>query len=335
MNFGKIEKFVLLGGGALIYHFAEILKKRNLKCITIVSSRHANEIIENNTKLEKLLKKKSIFNKVNSLNSKIIDKIVGSTKNTLFISFSSPWIFSNDLVKNVFKNKLINRHPSRLPFDKGAGGISWRMLNYDKFGVCLLHLINDNKIDEGEIIKFEEFIFPYGLKKPIDFIKYQIEKEKTFLNNFLNDVLKNKNFKLIGQPSYLSSYMPRLSTKENGWINWNYDITDLFAFICAFDDPYLGASTLLNNKEIKIKSVNFTKSEKKFHPFEYGLIYRKTKNWIVVACKNGSLIIEEVIDKKNDNILGKIKVGDRFITKNKNLEDAKKRFFFTPKGQKQ
>ena len=80
--------------------------------------------------------------------------------------------------------------------------------------------------------------------------------------------------------------------------------------------------------------MNFTKSERGSHPYEYGLIYRKTDKWIVVACKSGSLIIEEVIDIKGKNIINKIKTGDRFITPNKNLDDAKKRFFYTPKGIK-
>ena len=43
MNFGKIDKFVLIGGGTLINYFASQLKIQGLNCITIVSTRHANE----------------------------------------------------------------------------------------------------------------------------------------------------------------------------------------------------------------------------------------------------------------------------------------------------
>ena len=334
MNFGKIDKFVLLGGGALIYYFARLLKNKGLKCFTIVSSRHAIEKIEKNTNLETLLKKNSNFNKLDSLNSRIIQKIIGSSKNTLFVSFGAPWIFSNDLIKNVFNNKLINSHNTRLPYDRGGGGFSWRILNQDKFGICLLHMINDDKIDKGEILMHEEFLFPYHCKKPIDFQNYQIEREKVFLNKFINEIIKNKNFNLTNQPSYLSSYKPRLSSEDNGWIDWNNDINELFSFICAFDDPYVGSSTLYNDKLVRIKSVNFTKSEKRFHPYEYGLVYRRSDNWIVVACKSGSLIIEEVINTRGKNIIDKIKTGDRFITPNKNLDAAKKRIFYTPKGKK-
>jgi methionyl-tRNA formyltransferase len=334
MNFGKIKKFVLFGGGPLIHFFSSLLKEKNIKCITIVASRHAREKIKANKTLESLLNKTSFFNKLNKLNLKKINEIVGSTKNTLFISFDAPWIFSNDLIKNVFGNKLINSHSTRLPYDKGGGGFSWRILNYDRFGTCLLHTINDNKIDEGDILMYEEFLFPHSLKKPIDFQRYQNEKEKFFLKKFLDKIINKKKFQIINQPSYLSTYKPRLSTTDNGWIDWNVDIIELFAFICAFDDPYVGSSTYLNNKLVRIKSVNFSKSEKEFHPYEYGLVFRRSEKWIVVACKAGCLIVEEVLDTKGNNIINKIKTGDRFITPYKKLDEAKKRVFYTPKGKK-
>ena len=50
--------------------------------------------------------------------------------------------------------------------------------------------------------------------------------------------------------------------------------------------------------------------------------------------KSGCLIIEEVIDTKGNNIINKIKTGDRFITPYKKLDAAKKRYFYTPKGKK-
>lgn len=334
MNFGKIEKFVLFGGGVLLNYFSELLKSKNIKCFTFVADRHANEKIKNNKSLEELLKKNSIYNRTNKLDEKKILKIIGSNRNTLFISFDAPWIFSNSLIKNTFNNKLINCHGSRLPLDKGGGGMSWRILNYDRFGICLLHMVPNNGIDEGDIIKYEEFLFPHELKKPFQYQNYQIEKEKLLLNKFLEEVLTQRKFKLINQPSYLSSYMPRLSTVDNAWINWDLDIIELFSFICAFDDPYPGSSTYVNNKLVRVKSVNFTKAEKKFHPYEYGLVYRKNDKWMVVACNSGSLIIEEVVDIKGSNIFESIKVGDRFVTPIKKLEDAKKRFFYTPKGKK-
>ena len=46
-----------------------------------------------------------------------------------------------------------------------------------------------------------------------------------------------------------------------------------------------------------------------------GLVIRHDKDWIVVATKGQKkLLIEEVLNEKSENILKKIKVGDRFFT---------------------
>ena len=46
-----------------------------------------------------------------------------------------------------------------------------------------------------------------------------------------------------------------------------------------------------------------------------GIIYRKTKKWIVVATSDkNSLIIEKVLDKRGKNIIDELKIGDRFYT---------------------
>ena len=64
------------------------------------------------------------------------------------------------------------------------------------------------------------------------------------------------------------------------------------------------------------------------------MIYRKTEDWIVVAINSGSLIIEEVLNEKNENIINKLIVGNRFLTEQYLLEAAKVRKFFTPLGLK-
>ena len=64
--------------------------------------------------------------------------------------------------------------------------------------------------------------------------------------------------------------MPRLSSVDNGWIDWNIDIIELFAFICAFDDPHVGSSTLLN--KISQSNLLILKSLGGNSNYEYGLV---------------------------------------------------------------
>ena len=333
-NFGQIKNVLLIGGGYLMYYFAKIAKESKLNVISIVSPRHSAEIITKGKSLESLLRKESKFYKLKSLGKKEINKILINNNNTLYISFDSPWIFNKAIIKKYFNNSIINSHSTRLPQDRGGGGFSWRILLQDKFGVCLLHLIDNNKIDTGQILFFEEFIFPHKLKKPKDYQIFQIEKEKEFLKRFLAKILNQDNFELSNQPKYLSTYFPRLSSPDNGWIDWSLKIQELFSFICAFDDPYTGASTFYNKKKVKIKSVTMTFGDTQFHPYQSGIIYRKTNQWIVVAVNGGSLIIEEILDNKNKNILNTLKVGNRFITLRSKIESSKTRKYFTPLGKK-
>ena len=93
-------------------------------------------------------------------------------------------------------------------------------------------------------------------------------------------IIKNQDFNLISQPQYLSTYFPRLSTNDNGWIDWSLKIESLFNFISAFDDPYQGARTYYKKEPVRLKNVNLTKSDQIFHPYQYGIIYRKSKNFL-------------------------------------------------------
>ena len=333
-NFGKIKNVLLIGGGYLMYYFAKIAKKKGLNVISIIAPRHSKEIIFNNNNLESVLKKESKVFKLKIFGNKEISKILFNNKNTLFFSFDSPWVFNKIMISKFFKNNLINSHSTRLPQDRGGGGFSWRILNQNKFGTCALHLIQSNKVDSGDILSYEEFIFPYSLKKPIDYQFFQIEKEKKFLKNFLNKIIKQENFQLSNQPEYLSTYFPRLSTADNGWIDWSLHIQKLFNFICAFDDPYIGASTFYEKRQVKIKSVTMTFGDPVFHPYQFGMIYRKTNDWIVVGVNGGSLIIEEVLNDKNKNILNTLKVGSRFFTTTNKINNSKTRKYFTPLGKR-
>ena len=126
--------------------------------------------------------------------------------------------------------------------------------------------------------------------------------------------MDKKNFPLISQPKYLGRYNPRLNSRMNGWIDWNLEPNELLKFINAFDDPYYGSQTMINNKKVRIKKTQII-LEIRNHPFMTGLISRHDGDWIVVSSVGKEMfLIEEVIDDKNKNIIQKLKVGDRFIT---------------------
>ena len=69
--------------------------------------------------------------KINNDFKKLINKIC-DPKKTLFISYSSRWIFNKDDIKNIFTGNIINFHNSRLPLDAGGGGYTWRIMKNDR-----------------------------------------------------------------------------------------------------------------------------------------------------------------------------------------------------------
>ena len=110
-----------------------------------------------------------------------------------------------------------------------------------------------------------------------------------------------------------SSYWPRINTKKHGWINWSWNASDIVDFIHSFSVPYPGAATLLNNKIVRFKKAKLAKSKLKFHPFQFGLIYRKVSNEIYVATKKGGIILDISEIKNIKGLLGKRLLTNRTI----------------------
>jgi methionyl-tRNA formyltransferase len=314
----NIKNVCIIGGYA---NYFEDLKKINYEYninTLIISSPSFKKFFR---KDEDILYTKNIDSKFNLILKKKIKK-----ENTIFMSFGARWIFKENQISRYFNNQLVNFHGTRLPLDAGGGGFSWRIMRGDRLGANLVHLVNE-RIDTGPILLFEEYIFPSFCKKTIDFENFYKINFLKFYNKFLKKLINKDKIKILNQNPSLGVYNPRLNTKINGWINWNWDAHSVYNFINAFDDPYLGASTTVNNKfTVRLKDVHLHGGEIKFHPYSSGLVIRKNKDWLIVSLGSGwSLIVEKVLDKKNSNILNKIKVGDRFCT---NINYLNKSFSF-------
>ena len=68
-----------------------------------------------------------------------------------------------------------------------------------------------------------------------------------FYEKFMKKLVQKDKFELKPQIHYLARYNPRLNTEISGFIDWNLNSHDLINFINAFEYPYKGASTYLNN----------------------------------------------------------------------------------------
>lgn len=325
-SFKNLKNIVFLGEDQCLKEFINFNKQLGITS-EIITSPHQVKSIDKSLNFKKFI----TLNK----NFKTYIKSRYKIEETLFISLASRWIFSENLINNFFKKNIINFHGARLPFDSGSGGFSWNIMRNDRICLQLVHLVT-KKIDKGPIINYEKFLYPYECKIPKDFYNFYNSKFILFYKKFVSNLIKDKKYNLLGQPNYIGRYNPRLYAEKDGWIDWSQSSEEIFNFINAFDDPYIGASTMIGNTKCKIKKVQLHGGEGKNHPFMSGLVLRHDEQWIVVACRdNNCLVIEEIFEKKNKNIIRSIKPGQRFYTPEKFLSYSKsKRVFFNSKGLK-
>ena len=312
-----------------------------LELIEVNNSLKLNTFIITSSHQSKLIDKKIDYKTFDKLDDKFKNYINKNTKikNTLFISVGARYIFKKDTIENFFLNNLVNFHGTRLPLDAGGGNFSWKIMREDRIDNQLVYLVNEG-LDTGPIIDNSLSLFPKYCQIPIEFENYRLKKFVEFYSKFLKKIQNGKNFELKPQINYLGRYNPRLNTETDGLINWDMDSYDLFNFINAFDEPYKGASTFINNGnfgKLYLKKVHLHGGDSSNHPYMSGIVSRHDKNWIVVSTKSKHMIlVEEVLDRKGNNIISKIKAGDRFYTPYQELEKSKKnKTTFNSKGLKE
>ncbi len=325
----NLNSVVFLGQSDVLPELEKINKSLKLKTI-IVTSSHQSKKINNKIKY-------NIFNNINEKFKKFIKKNT-RIENTIFVSIGARYFFKKNTIEKFFQNNLVNFHGTRLPLDAGGGGFSWKIMREDRIDNQLVHMV-DEGLDTGPVIDNELSLFPKRCQIPIDFQVYNQKKFVDFYKNFLNKVKDGKYFKLKLQPNYLGRYNPRLNTETDGLINWDLNSYDLINFINAFDDPYKGASTFLNNGKhgkLYLKKVHLHGGDSSNHPYMSGIISRHDKNWIVVSTKSKHMIlIEEVLNKNGKNIIKDLKAGDRFYTPYNEIEKSKKvKTIYNSKGLK-
>jgi methionyl-tRNA formyltransferase len=307
----------------------QINKKLNLSTIVITSIDQS-----------KLMNKKFINFKVfNSIDDKCLKFLKKKTdfKKTLFIGIGPRYIFKKETIRN-FENNFINIHNSRLPLDAGGGAGSWTIMREDRICNMCIHIMNED-IDGGPIIANETSLYPRNCIIPIDFKEHASELIINFYEIFIKKLIKKHEFELKPQIHYLSRYNPRLNTEISGFINWNLNSYDLINFINAFEEPYKGASTYLNNGnfgKLYLKNVQLHGGDTPNHPYMTGIVSRHDKKWITVCTTSKHmLLIEKIINSDGENIISKIKVGDRFFSPTEKLDAAKsKRIYYNSHGLK-
>lgn len=334
ISLGPIKGIVLLGGGKLLRLILIWAKLQNFKIKVITSTRHATHVSEGLTLIDFLNDQKIKYIVVDEISDSSVYSFTRDTDNFFYLSLGAPWIFKRKLILDLFNNRLFNLHGARLPQNRGGGSFSWQIMMGNRFGYCVLHRI-DEGIDTGDIVAYDEFIYPPAARVPKDYEDVYNIKNLHFIVNFIESYGKHtKMLYPIRQLEWNSTYWPRLNTELNGYIDWSLEANEIERFICAFDDPHKGASTFLNKKRVFFKSAFISTQDGCFHSYQNGLVYRVSNKWICVALKKYNLVIQKINDENDNDILSDIKVGDRFYTPHTFIDGSISRPVYTPSGLK-
>jgi methionyl-tRNA formyltransferase len=193
---------------------------------------------------------------------------------------------------------------------------------------CIHRLVR--KVDAGEIYARKDFCFPDTCQFPQNFDDYISVQAKELVCEWLPELLKNRSpgTEILVDASQ-SEYWPRLNTHIHGWIDWSWGLEEIKSFCHAFSYPHGGARTLVNGDVLEIRNCSI-EFEQKFHPYQTGLIFRKTED-LFIAHREGVLRISDYCHTVPTT---NITVGDRLYTPRQTLEAAlSQRVQYMPSGK--
>lgn len=319
MKFKKIEKFYLFGSGENMHFFANKIQKYfSSEIYVFMSNNQKNEKYKNLNLLNYYKKLNINLTFINNPNKYFKKKKIN---NSVAICFGSKWIYDDKIIK-MFDNGIYNINPIPFPNYMGGAHFTWQILNSNFDGGIYLQEIT-KELDRGPILDVKKVVIKRNCKYPMDYFNTYNPQIKKFLIQILLKMKNNKNFRKLDSKSLFSKriYLPRLSTDINGYINWEWRISEIVRFCRAFSYPYSGAKTFYKNKIVSIQEIEIYKKQK-FHSFCNGIIIRKNLDRIYVLHKDGILLIKKLVNNKNKIINKYVKQGDRFYTTLSALEKS-------------
>lgn len=327
LKIGPIDRLVLFGGGPLMVAFAKEAIRRKIHTTLFAVKRHLEEALEGGAgpTLRAVLEQEKIpfFHSDDIKRAPELRSAV--SKATIGIGLGEAYTFSKETIA-LFQGRLFDFMTIRLPQYRGGAHFTWQILRKNRIGCWNIQVINEEMVpgvyDSGEILKSREYLLPRSAKIPSDYYEAAHEEGFKLFCEFLDEVQAGKEFGLAKLQENFSSYFPRLHTLRHGWIDWSWRCDEIETMIAAFDDPYPGTSTYLNGRRVFLKRCQADDSEGTFHPFMAGLIYRITDGAVFIAARDGALVVRTVSSEAGIDLIPTLKVGQRFFTPMKVLEEA-------------
>jgi hypothetical protein len=318
ISLGEIRRVVLFGGAPLLVGTVRSLREAGTEVHVYTSPRHLAELLDSDgtTLAASLDALGQHYVSTEDINAEtglrdLVDE------HTLGIGMGEAWSFDSALIE-TFGGRLLDFMGIPHPRYRGGAHYTWMIMRGDREGACNLQVINEQMVqgefDSGAILKSRSYRFPDSARTPADYFAAAVPQEVGFIREFLAEVDAGASFELRLPDESASLLLPRLNTIENGWVDWSWTGKDIERFICAFDDPYVGASTTVGGRRVHLKRVRLDASEAPFHPYESGLITRIHDGVAAVATTSGHLLVESIRDGGGDNVLDDLRPGMRLFT---------------------
>jgi len=326
---GPVERVVFFGGGGLMFDCARQARAFGVEPTVVAAPRHLRESVETelgSMSLSAALKMAGIF----FLEAEDLDGLAPlrdlARGRTLGLGFGEVYTFSAETLE-LFDRNLYDFMVIPLPLYRGGAHFTWQILRGDRRGGWCVQEINEEMVpavrDTGAILMERNYLLPATARIPADYFEAADREGSLLFGDFLRRVQAGEAFIPRLPQERASLYFPRLHTLTQGWIDWSWSAGEIERFICAFDEPYAGASTTCGGSRIHLKGCRVEPGEGPFHPFMAGLVFRVDERGLFVAARDEALVFERILSEEGEDLRGCIPPGSRFATPSARLEEAR------------
>ena len=326
VRYGHVDRLTLIGGGDVLVETARAAKELGYQVAVVLAPRHAEEALpiaceQIGTVCRNLGVQVDVTEDINTWPA--LPTRDGAGKSALALCFGPAWIFKAHVIAQ-FGAGMINFNGIPIPEYLGGAHYTWQILNRNRAGGCHLQEITED-VDRGDILRRELFELPEGVRLPKDYFAENFKAAAAFMRRALADFKSDQPFRRAPYALLDAKrlYFPRLDTKANGWLDWQWSGIDIEIFCNAFDDPYMGAGTFWNGQEVRIRGVGFESAPARhFHPYVAGLVVRRHADRLYIAV-SGGLLVTDSVRTPEGALVSRIREGDRFATPADTLLNAR------------
>jgi methionyl-tRNA formyltransferase len=249
-------------------------------------------------KIIEFAKSKKIPLFIGNPRNKKLSNIIKSNSKNLLLSINYIFLIEEDLI--IKFKYAINFHGSLLPKYRGRTPHVWAIINGENEAGITAHFINKG-CDEGDII-YQKRVSINKKDTGNDILQKYIKLYPSIVKKVIKLCLSSK---LIGikQNESIATFFPKREPKD-GKINWNWSRERIKNWVRAQSYPYPGAFTFYDKIQIIIDKVSFSKLN--FNLDTKNGTILKTKPFLIVKTKNGSIKVEKIRNNYYDLDHGKI-----------------------------